>query len=183
MAPSSLFPNHQVICCHHLIPGHPPSLTIAHHIKSARRSRRSSTMSSSKATKKSPKWGHLPLSTSGPEECAIKGSALLNTPYFNKGAAFPADERVTFKLTGLLPQHVSTLEQQVTRAYQQYSTRQDDLAKNTFMTSLAEQNQVLYFRVSFLFSCLIQLGLSHHVRFPVFEFTSHFSCYFNYFLP
>ncbi|KAG0652187.1 NAD-dependent malic [Hyphodiscus hymeniophilus] len=94
-----------------------------------------------------PKLGHLPLSTSGPQDCAVTGSALLNTPYFNKGAGFPADERTEFKLTGLLPQHVSTLEQQVKRAYQQYSSRQDDLAKNTFMTSLAYQNQVLYFRL------------------------------------
>lgn len=92
-------------------------------------------------------YTNLPLSTAGPEECALTGSALLNTPYLNKGAAFPADERKKFKLTGLLPQHVSTLEQQVKRAYQQYCTRSDDLAKNTFMTSLAEQNQVLYFKV------------------------------------
>jgi malate dehydrogenase (oxaloacetate-decarboxylating) len=95
-----------------------------------------------------PKFGNLPLSTSGPQDCALTGSALLNTPYFNKGAGFPPNERKEFKLTGLLPQHVSTLEEQVKRAYQQYSSRQDALAKNTFMTSLAEQNTVLYFRVS-----------------------------------
>lgn len=108
----------------------------------------SSTHKETKPHEKHPQFGDLPLSTSGPQECALVGSALLNTPYFNKGAAFPAEERKQFKLTGLLPQNVSTLEQQVKRAYQQYSTRQDDLAKNTFMTSLAEQNQVLYFRVS-----------------------------------
>jgi hypothetical protein len=97
---------------------------------------------------KHPQFGHLPLSTSGPQDVAITGSALLNTPYLNKGAAFPASERRDLKLTGLLPQNIQTLEQQLKRAYQQYSSRQDDLAKNTFMTSLAEQNQVLYFRVS-----------------------------------
>jgi malate dehydrogenase (oxaloacetate-decarboxylating) len=97
---------------------------------------------------KHPKFGHLPLSTSGPQDCALTGTALLHTPYLNKGAAFPSNERREFKLTGLLPQHVATLEEQTKRAYQQYSSRQDDLAKNTFMTSLAEQNQVLYFSVS-----------------------------------
>jgi len=107
----------------------------------------SSTHKVTKPHEKHPRFGHLPLSTSGPQDCALVGSALLNTPYFNKGAAFPADERSTFKLTGLLPQNVATIEQQVKRAYQQYSTRHDDLAKNTFMTSLAEQNQVLYFRL------------------------------------
>lgn len=102
----------------------------------------------SKPHEKHPHFGHLPLSTSGPQDCALTGSALLNKAYFNKGAGFPQEEREKFKLTGLLPQHISTLDTQVKRAYQQYSTRQDDLAKNTFMTSLAEQNQVLYFRVS-----------------------------------
>ncbi len=96
---------------------------------------------------KHPKLGHLQLSTSGPQECALTGSALLNTPYSNKGAALSAEERRRFKLTGLLPQHVSALELQMKRAYKQYSTRHDDLAKNTFMTSLAAQNQVLYYRV------------------------------------
>jgi malate dehydrogenase (oxaloacetate-decarboxylating) len=35
----------------------------------------------------------------------------------------------------------------VRRAYDQYSSRGDDLAKNTFMTSMQEQNTVLYYRV------------------------------------
>ena len=95
----------------------------------------------------SSRFGHLPLSTSGPVECALTGSALLNTPYFNKGSAFPKEERQAFGLTGLLPQSIQSLEQQSNRAYQQYATRQDDLAKNTFLTSLKEQNEVLYYRV------------------------------------
>lgn len=114
--------------------------------------RMSSYHKETKPHERHPKFGNLPLSTSGPQDCALTGSALLNTPYFNKGAGFPAEERKQFKLTGLLPQHVSTLDQQVKRAYQQYATRQDDLAKNTFMTSLGEQNQVLYYRVSGIFS-------------------------------
>ncbi|APA09296.1 hypothetical protein SS1G_12079 [Sclerotinia sclerotiorum 1980 UF-70] len=100
-----------------------------------------------KPNEKHPKFGHLPLSTSGPLECALTGTALLNTPYLNKGAGFPADERRTFKLTGLLPSSVSTLDQQVKRAYEQYSSRDSDLAKNTFMTSLADQNEVLFYRL------------------------------------
>jgi malate dehydrogenase (oxaloacetate-decarboxylating) len=93
------------------------------------------------------KFGHLPLSTSGPEECALTGSALLSSPYHNKGSAFPADERKDFKLQSLLPQNIQTLDQQVKRAYQQYSSRQDALAKNTFMTSMKDQNEVLYYRL------------------------------------
>lgn len=94
-----------------------------------------------------PQFSHLPLSTSGPIDCALTGTALLNTPYLNKGSAFPSDERLKFNLTGLLPAREQTLEQQVKRAYQQYSTRPDDLAKNTFLTSLKNQNEVLYYKV------------------------------------
>ncbi|KAI6365973.1 hypothetical protein MCOR25_005208 [Pyricularia grisea] len=62
-------------------------------------------------------------------------------------SAFTAAERRDFGLLGLLPQNVQTLEQQVNRAYAQYSSRPDDLAKNTFLTSLKEQNEVLFYRL------------------------------------
>lgn len=126
-----------------------PSLTSSIPLRTSRtvlRYRRyNSTMAGDKPH---PKYPNLPLGTSGPLECAITGTALLNTPYFNKGAAFSAEEREAFKLTGLLPQNVQTLDQQVKRAYSQYQSRQDDLAKNTFMTSMKEQNEILYYRVS-----------------------------------
>jgi malate dehydrogenase (oxaloacetate-decarboxylating) len=104
--------------------------------------------SAEKPSTSSKKFSHLPLSTSGPIDCALKGSALLSTPYLNKGSAFPAEERSQFHLTGLLPQGIQTLEQQVARAYQQYSARPDSLAKNTFLTSLKDQNEVLYYKVN-----------------------------------
>jgi malate dehydrogenase (oxaloacetate-decarboxylating) len=94
-----------------------------------------------------PKFSHLPLSTSGPLKCALKGTVLLNHSYFNKGSAFTQQERHDFELSGLLPQSVQTLDQQVQRAYEQYSARPDDLAKNTFLTSMNDQNEVLYFKV------------------------------------
>jgi len=103
-----------------------------------------------------PKFGHLPLSTSGPQDCALTGSALLNTPYFNKGSAFPANERKEFNLTGLIPQHIATLEEQVKRAYQQYSSQSDDLAKNTFMASMKRQNEVLFYRVCFRYVSFVR---------------------------
>ncbi|KAI4121442.1 MAG: hypothetical protein LQ338_006363 [Usnochroma carphineum] len=96
---------------------------------------------------RSTKFSHLPLSTSGPEPCALTGSALLQSSYHNKGSAFPAEEREVFKLYGLLPPNVQTLDEQVQRAYQQYSSRTGALAKNTFMTSMKEQNQVLYYKL------------------------------------
>lgn len=88
-----------------------------------------------------------PLRTTGPLSCALTGTALLNHPFFNKGSAFPEEERRKFNLTGLLPTGVQTLEQQAERAHRQYLSRGDDLAKNTFLTSLKYQNEVLFYRV------------------------------------
>ena len=65
-----------------------------------------------------------------------QGSALLRSPQHNKGSAFPSNERKDFELYGMLPPNVQTLEEQAERAYQQYSSRTDALAKNVFMTSL-----------------------------------------------
>ena len=93
------------------------------------------------------RFRHLPLSTSGPLKCPLHGTALLNDPFLNKGSAFSPRERSQFDLHGLLPPAVQTLDEQVRRAYEQYCAREGDLAKNTFLTSLKEQNQVLFFRV------------------------------------
>lgn len=101
-------------------------------------------------SQKHPKFGHLPLSTSGPLECALKGTVLLNHPYFNKGSAFTKEERHDFNLSGLLPQAMQTLDQQAKRAYDQYSACKDDLAKNTFLSSMKDQNEVLYFKVRYV---------------------------------
>lgn len=42
---------------------------------------------------------------------------------------------------------MQTLEAQVVRAYDQFQSRQGALAKNTFMTSMKDQNVVLYYKV------------------------------------
>lgn len=77
----------------------------------------------------------------------MSGTALLQTPYLNKGTAFSKEERDAFDLAGLLPSRVNTLEDQVKRAYQQYQTHKTPLGKNSFMTSMKEQNEVLYYRL------------------------------------
>jgi malate dehydrogenase (oxaloacetate-decarboxylating) len=71
----------------------------------------------------------------------------LHNSYFNKGSAFTKEERHEFRLHGLLPPNIQTLDEQVARAYEQYSSRPNDLAKNTFMASMKAQDQVLYYRV------------------------------------
>ncbi|PLB49567.1 hypothetical protein P170DRAFT_357783 [Aspergillus steynii IBT 23096] len=93
------------------------------------------------------KFKHLPRAASGPLKCPYEGRSLIASGQFNKGSAFTLEERKNFKLHGLLPPNVQTLEEQVRRAYQQYSSRPDDLAKNTFMASMKAQNEVLYYKL------------------------------------
>lgn len=123
--------------------------TSVHQLSRLNRSSFTTSAATMGGQQKTSKFAHLPLATSGPVECALKGTPLLNHPRFNKGSAFPRDEREQFELTGLLPPSIQTLEQQVQRAYQQYSTRPDDLAKNTFLSSMKEQNEVLYYKVRY----------------------------------
>lgn len=77
----------------------------------------------------------------------MQGRALLDSPYYNKGTAFTDAERATFKLEGLLPRNVQTLQEQHDRAYEQYQKCSDSLSKNTFMTSMSEQNVVLFYKL------------------------------------
>jgi malate dehydrogenase (oxaloacetate-decarboxylating) len=93
------------------------------------------------------KFARLPLWKDQSIKTKLSGRLLLDNPFLNKGTCFTHEERHKFDLHGLLPTNVQTLDQQVTRAYQQYSSLPDDLTKNNFMTSMAEQNTVLYFRL------------------------------------
>ncbi|KDE08665.1 hypothetical protein MVLG_01124 [Microbotryum lychnidis-dioicae p1A1 Lamole] len=75
----------------------------------------------------------------------LRGRALLNEPSLNKGAAFSKEEREVFGLNGLLPAQVHDLDMQCQRAYGQLKARTTPLSKYTFLTSLREQNQVLFY--------------------------------------
>lgn len=93
------------------------------------------------------KYDNLPLAWKGVLKVPYTGQLLLEIPFYNKGTAFTHEERGEFDLHGLLPTNIQALEEQVDRAYQQYTSFGDDLQKNTFMTSMAAQNTVLYHRL------------------------------------
>ncbi|ODQ72042.1 malate dehydrogenase [Lipomyces starkeyi NRRL Y-11557] len=89
----------------------------------------------------------VPLSVKGPIDCPYEGKEMLNLPQFNRGTAFTAEERDLFNLVGNLPAALQTLQNQVDRAYDQYSSISTALGKNTFLMSLKVQNEVLYFKL------------------------------------
>ena len=53
-------------------------------------------------------------------EISLTGKSLLENPLLNKGSAFSEEERREFGLLGLVPPHVSTTEEQLTRTYESY---------------------------------------------------------------
>ncbi len=76
---------------------------------------------------------------------ALRGDSILTHPRFNKGTAFTSSERRAFGLAGRLPYCINTLEEQCQRAYDQLSTREEPIRKNTFLQSVKDQNWVLYY--------------------------------------
>ena len=76
-------------------------------------------------------------------ETSVTGSALLGDPILNRDTAFTMQERKELDLVGLLPSAITTLDEQVKRAYAQYQQQPDDLSKNIFLTALKDRNEVL----------------------------------------
>src|SRR5687767_10048924 len=60
---------------------------------------------------------------------ALAGRMLLDTPLLNKGSAFTESERREFELLGLLPPHLSTIEEQLIRNYENYKRKENDLER------------------------------------------------------
>src|SRR5467141_3094670 len=80
-------------------------------------------------------------------EVQLSGPDLLHEPFLNKGDAFTNQERAMFGLTGLLPEAVSTLDEQVKRAYLQYQQQPDDPRKNIYLNMLQDSNEVLFYKL------------------------------------
>ncbi|TKB46909.1 NAD-dependent malic enzyme [Thalassotalea mangrovi] len=83
-------------------------------------------------------------SEKGPLYIPYAGPTLLETPLLNKGSAFSAQERVSFNLTGLLPPRFETIEEQVERAYMQYSSFRDSLNKHIYLRNIQDKNETLF---------------------------------------
>ncbi len=75
------------------------------------------------------------------------GPSLLETPLLNKGCAFSAEERTSFNLTGLLPPRYEGIDEQVKRAYMQYSACQSALEKHVYLRGIQDTNETLFYRL------------------------------------
>lgn len=77
----------------------------------------------------------------------LTGKDLLNNPLLNKGTAFSAQERADYKLNGLLPTAIQTLDEQVAATYAQLETYTTRYEQNKFLMSVYNTNRVLYYAI------------------------------------
>lgn len=80
-------------------------------------------------------------------ETPLRGRLLLDCPILNKGSAFSEQERQDFGLLGLLPPHVSTLEEQAIRRYEEYLQKPTPLERFLFLQALQDRNETLFYRL------------------------------------
>ncbi len=77
----------------------------------------------------------------------LKGREVLEHPILNKGTAFSHEERTKFKLHGLIPAAIETLEQQVARTYQAYKKKTEDISRHIFLRELQDRNETVFYRL------------------------------------
>lgn len=75
----------------------------------------------------------------------MRGQEILNNPFLNKATAFTEAEREEFGLTGMLPAHVQTIQEQADQAYAQYLTKVNDVEKRIFLSTLFDTNRTLFY--------------------------------------
>jgi malate dehydrogenase (oxaloacetate-decarboxylating) len=75
------------------------------------------------------------------------GPSLLETPLLNKGAAFTEKERRAFNLIGLLPPRYESIDEQVERAYQQFSSFEEPINKHIYLRVVQDNNETLFYRL------------------------------------
>ena len=76
-----------------------------------------------------------------------RGPQLLNHPMYNRSTAFTREERKALGLEGLLPDAVSTMEQQARRSYANIARKDDALERYIGLAALQDRNERLFFRV------------------------------------
>jgi Malic enzyme len=80
-----------------------------------------------------------------PVPITYSGTSLLEMSLLNKGTAFSEKERDLFRLHGLIPQIVESIDDQCKRAYAQYQTHTGNLDKHVFLRNLQDTNETLFY--------------------------------------
>jgi len=87
----------------------------------------------------------MPTANKPPLYIPYSGHGLLDTSLLNKGSAFSLHEREMFNLSGLLPPLIESIEEQVERAYSQFSSFTTSLDKHIYLRRIQDMNETLYY--------------------------------------
>ena len=82
-----------------------------------------------------------------PTRIALAGPALLGSRLLTKDLAFPVDERDTFRLRGLLPARVLSIEEQVELELEHLRVKTDPLEQYIGLAALQDRNATLFYRL------------------------------------
>jgi malic enzyme len=82
-----------------------------------------------------------------PARIAVAGAALLGSRLLTKDLAFPTDERDAFRLRGLLPDRVLTIEEQVELELEHLRVKTDPLEQYIGLAALQDRNATLFYRL------------------------------------
>jgi malate dehydrogenase (oxaloacetate-decarboxylating) len=77
----------------------------------------------------------------------LRGIDLLDTPIWNKGTAFDGSERTALGLHGLLSPRIESIEEQIKRAYEAFTTKSTDLGRQIYLRQLQDSNETLFYRL------------------------------------
>jgi malic enzyme len=76
-----------------------------------------------------------------------RGKELLWDALLNKGTCFSDEERETFRLIGLLPAVVNSMEQQTQRTYAAITRKDDPLEQYIGLAALQDRNETLFYQL------------------------------------
>ena len=80
-------------------------------------------------------------------ETHLTGYDLINRPLLNKGTAFTDDERTAFRLHGILPPQIGSMEGQLTRRLKVLHDFASDFERYAFLRDLLDTNETLFYRL------------------------------------
>lgn len=102
-----------------------------------------------------------------------RGEDVLRDAFLNKGLAFTRRERDELGLRGLLPNQVSSIDDQLARVRDQYDLKTSDMGKNVYLNGLMDRNETLFYRfitdhlgetIPIVYTPTVALACSHWSR-------------------
>ena len=81
------------------------------------------------------------------DEKKLTGVKLLQDASLNKSTAFTEQERDEYKLRGLLPPAVGSMDSQMSRVLANMRRKGSDIEKYIFLSALQDRNERLFYRM------------------------------------